>query len=577
MIRMPARALAREVPVRASGPVRRFRVTVAAIALACGSMLAGGAAAAPALASTPASLAATASSLPAATAGLNYSATLHAKGGIKPYVWSLADGSLPAGLVLHPTGQINGKPLVGGTSDFTVEVTDQESPQASVTASESITVTLTTLTLTTLAPPAATAGVPYSATLAAAGGVAPYSWSVAFGSLPAGLKLHAASGVISGTPTAGGNFTFFAEANDSSGQSAVAFEGITVGVNGLVVTTGSTLPTDTSGTPYSLKFGAAGGVTPYQWSLTSGSLPAGLKLKASGVLSGTTTAAGPDNFTVQVTDAEAPAVSATENVSVYVVTPMVVPSGLPGANVGQPYDTSLQPAGGLGPYAYAVTAGSLPPGLALQPDGEISGQASADGTSSFTISVTDTENPPATVTQAESMTATGGPIVFDPASLQNETINGPAVDELVASGGVAPFNAAVISGTLPPGQGIDQTGALSGTPTQAGTYEFTVQLTDSSLPPQTATQAFSVIVTDPVRLATTSLPEATEGQPYSATLTATGGQGRHIRSPSRFRRCRTACPSIRTPASSQALPRAPLKTSWISKSKMLTTTSALAA
>ncbi len=109
--------------------------------------------------------------------------------------------------------------------------------------------------------------------------------------------------------------------------------------------------------------------------------------------------------------------------------------------------------------------------------------------------------------------------------LQNETINQPAVDELVASGGVAPFNAAVISGTLPPGQGIDQTGALSGTPTQAGTYQFTVQLTDSSLPPQTATQAFSVIVTDPVRLATTSLPEATEGQPYFATLMATGGAG----------------------------------------------------
>jgi hypothetical protein len=86
----------------------------------------------------------------------------------------------------------------------------------------------------------------------------------------------------------------------------------------------------------------------------------------------------------------------------------VAPGGLPGALADQPYDTSLQPVGGLGPYSYAITAGSLPPGLARQPDGEITGQASTDGTSSFTVSVTDSENPPATVTQAESITVTGG-------------------------------------------------------------------------------------------------------------------------------------------------------------------------
>ena len=110
---------------------------------------------------------------------------------------------------------------------------------------------------------------------------------------------------------------------------------------------------------------------------------------------------------MQVTDAEAPAALATENVSLYVVTPMVVPGSLPGASLGQSYDTSLQPAGGLGPFSYAITAGSPPPGLTLQLDGEITGQASADGSSSFTVSVTDSENPPATVTQAESIAVTG--------------------------------------------------------------------------------------------------------------------------------------------------------------------------
>ena len=125
------------------------------------------------------------------------------------------------------------------------------------------------------------------------------------------------------------------------------------------------------------------------------------------MISGTTTATGLDSFTVQVTDSEAPAVSATENVSLYVVTPMVVPGDLPGASPSEQYDTSLQPAGGLGPYSYAITAGSLPAGLALQPDGEITGLPSADGSFSFTVSVTDSENPPATVTQAESIRSPG--------------------------------------------------------------------------------------------------------------------------------------------------------------------------
>jgi predicted heme/steroid binding protein len=400
-------ALARE---RSPGRVRTPIATIAAILLV---PIAFATAATAAPASKPAPLLVTTTSPLTATAGSAYVAKLDATGGTKPYFWSLAGGtSLPAGLVLHAsTGEITGTPGgPAGTSDFIATVTDSETSPASATALESITVIVTPLAVTTAAMPAATAGVAYSATLAAAGGVAPYSWSIAQGSLPAGLKLHAATGVISGTPTAGGNFTFVAEVTDSEAgaQISSASEAITVGVSGLVVTTGSTLPTATSGVPYSVKLSAAGGVTPYQWSLASGSLPAGLKLKSTGVISGTTTATGLDSLTVRVTDSEAPAVSATENVSLSVVTPMVVPGGLPGATIDEPYDTSLQPAGGLGPYSYAISAGSLPPGLALQSDGEITGQASADGTSAFTVSVTDSENPPATVTQAESITVTEG-------------------------------------------------------------------------------------------------------------------------------------------------------------------------
>ena len=198
IVRKYVHALARGTSrgLHASGPASRLRFTMAAIALAGGSLLAASASATPALTSTPAPLLVTTTSPLTATAGSAYVAKLDATGGVKPYSWSLAGGtSLPAGLVLHAsTGQITGKAVgPAGTSDFIAEVTDSESSPVSATALESITVTVTPLTVTTVALPAATAGVAYSATLAAAGGVAPYSWSAS--------RVHATSSASRVFPT----------------------------------------------------------------------------------------------------------------------------------------------------------------------------------------------------------------------------------------------------------------------------------------------------------------------------------------------------------------------------------------
>ena len=262
----------------------------------------------------------TTTSLPAATADVSYSVKLAASGGIPPEAWSITSGSLPAGLSLNPvTGAISGKPTALGTASFTVNVSDAENPPASASANLSITVTGAPLVITTVSDlPTATVGMAYSMRLAASGGLTPDTWSITSGSLPAGLKLHAATGVISGTPTIGGVSTFTIELSDSESPPATVSATFSLSVEAAPpqVTT-TTLPGGTTGQAYSASLAASGGVTPYTWSITSGSLPAGLSLDpATGAISGTPTDAGTSTFTVAVTDSANPAATATASLSI---------------------------------------------------------------------------------------------------------------------------------------------------------------------------------------------------------------------------------------------------------------------
>ena len=143
------------------------------------------------------------------TVGSRYLATLDAAGGTAPYKWSIASGSLPAGLTLSSSGTISGTPTTAVASSFSITAKDSESTPQSATGKLTITVIKgsggvtpppATLTLTTSTLANGTVGSSYSAALQATGGTAPYTWSVASGTLPAGLTLSS-SGTISGTPT----------------------------------------------------------------------------------------------------------------------------------------------------------------------------------------------------------------------------------------------------------------------------------------------------------------------------------------------------------------------------------------
>jgi hypothetical protein len=163
-------------------------------------------------------------SLSPAEANLPYSTTLMATGGTPPYRhWLVVSGTVPEGLTLNAsTGVISGS--ANTSSTFTVSV--QDSTGTASAASQSLTIpVIPPVAISTTFLPGATLGTAYSATLAATAGVSPYSGrTVSSGGLPPGLTLNAATGVISGAPTAaaGSPYQFGVTTQDSNNATAAA-------------------------------------------------------------------------------------------------------------------------------------------------------------------------------------------------------------------------------------------------------------------------------------------------------------------------------------------------------------------
>ncbi|MCP5159369.1 MAG: putative Ig domain-containing protein [Gammaproteobacteria bacterium] len=266
-----------------------------------------------------------------AEVGVPFSAALSATGGVPPYEWSLS-GSLPPGLGLDPkTGIISGTPTTEGTFSFVIQVkeTRPDGDTSALTGSAAFTITVGApqtepLEVTLTGPTEGTVGIAYSAVLEATGGVDPYTFALAAGTLPSGVTLSS-NGTLAGTPTAAGTFTFSVRATDSLGATGTGAFTLTIGSSGggtgdPLTLALNTLPTATAGVPYSTVMGtASGGTAPYAWSFESrGNLPTDIALSSSGVLSGTFGAAGTYNFVVRVSDSSVPAQSSIANATVTV-------------------------------------------------------------------------------------------------------------------------------------------------------------------------------------------------------------------------------------------------------------------
>lgn len=183
-------------------------------------------------------LAISSTSVPTGTTGTAYSAALGATGGTAPYTWSLAGGTLPAGLTMSSTGAITGTPTTSGSYSFMAAVKDAASNMQSYTYSTSI---AQGTSITTASVPNGTAGTAYPATtLSATGGTGgPYTWALASGTMPPGLTL-ASTGSISGTPTTAAGYTFALQAKDASNNTSTKTFSMTVTAPTTTSTTSTT-------------------------------------------------------------------------------------------------------------------------------------------------------------------------------------------------------------------------------------------------------------------------------------------------------------------------------------------------
>jgi hypothetical protein len=443
----------------------------------------------------------TAPTLPAGKVGTAYSFQLVSSGGASPITWSITAGALPFGLSLSPNGLISGIPTTAATTSFTVTVADSASTPMTFSDALTLVINPATITITTPSIPGALINQPYSVSLAAQYGMLPYKWTLTTGSvLPMGLTFSTA-GLLSGTPTVAGNYSFTVQVADSSTPAGTATEVLTMGVYTPLAITPTTPPQGSIKDAYSATLQSTGGDSPINWTVSSGSLPAGLKLSSAGVITGTPTTVGTSNFTVKASDSFVPAQTATASYSITIVlsTLAITTKTLSAGTTGTAYSVNLASTGGNAPVTWALSGGTtLPDGLGITAAGLISGTPNTLGTYNFTVSATDST--PATVTQALSIK------VVAPSDLKITTTSLPAgnIDTaysatLAASLGQSPYtwSLAVGSGALPSGFTLSAAGVLSGITLIAGTYDIIVAVTDSA----------GATVTQPLTLAIgTTLP-----------------------------------------------------------------------
>lgn len=243
------------------------------------------------------------------------------------------------------------------------------------------------------------------------------------------------------------------------------------------------LPNGQVGVAYSQTVSQVGGTPPIVFSVSSGTLPAGLSLNsATGDITGVPLTAGTSIFTITATDVngclgftEYMITIASVGCPIITLSPLTLPNGL----IGSPYNQVITESGGTPPDSFAITFGSLPNGLVLSAGGTISGTPTTAGLFNFTVTVTDDNECQGALNYSVNILAECPLITLLPSTLPNGRLRSSYNQTISAPAGTPPVTFLVTAGSLPSGLNLDPvTGIISGTATTRGTFEFTITATD---------------------------------------------------------------------------------------------------
>lgn len=426
-------------------------------------------------------------------------------GGVPPLAFTISSGTMPPGVRFDNYGRMIGTPYALGTYQFTITAQDSWSPPETASQTFTITVTPPSLTLQSSLPSRIVINRPFSGRAVALGGTPPYSFALANGnSLPPGLSLNSSSGVVSGTPTLAGQYSFTLNVTDSSSPMQTANQFLQTAV-------GSAFGRNDSPATATLIDNGS-----YQASISPYIDPP----------NGVPTAADNDYYKVvslggSVVHVETAAKRNNPNNPLDTVIEIV------DANLGR-LSTCRQPGDTSTNFASSCINDDISASPHVQDsalDFQVPGQSNIANT--FYVHVFDWRGD-ARPDMMYWLQVSG---VVDPLSVQPATLP-PAergisyVATIYAANAKGSVSWSLLSGGLPPGLSFDINENIIGTPTTSGTYSFTLQATDSSNPQQTATAQERIVVVDPLQISLPSpaaLASACMNQPYSFQIPTIGG------------------------------------------------------
>lgn len=292
----------------------------------------------------------------------------------------------------------------------------------------------------------------------------------------------------------------------------------------LVITT-TTMPDGVTNTAYSQTVAVSGGTGARTFSITVGTLPTGLNIDAStGVISGTPTATGTSNFTVQVVDSGTPQQTDTQALTLDINAPLVITTTtLPDAAIGTAYNATVVATGGSGALTFTISSGAAPAGITMNAAGVFSGVPGAGATTqTFTVRVADGSSPQQVDTQVLTIAVTT-PLSITTTFLPSGTVGVAYAVAMQAIGGVPPYTFAVTTGNLPSMLNLaGATALISGTPDTVETQNFIVTVTDSTT--NTDTQSLSIAISNvsPGRNDSIATATALSNGTYAASISPFG-------------------------------------------------------